>query len=123
MNAHDVIELKKAYEEAIVEQIATTLKVPQQQVAANWSLEQTIVDLRLFDNNNNITNFHFQYTDDNFIISTSSYQAVVSGEMVVGIVASTATVNLYTLEAIRTIISKVVNSGVNEDVSEGEKDA
>jgi hypothetical protein len=123
MNAQDVKELKKTYEEAIVEQIATALKVQPQQITANWSLEQTTVDLRLFDNNNNITNFQFQYTDDNFVISTSSYQAVLSGEMVVGIVAGTATVNLYTLEAIRTIINGVVNSSVNEEKCEGEADA
>ena len=122
MNAQDVKELKKAYEETIVKQITAALKVQEQQVAANWSLEKTTVDLKLFDNNN-ITNFHFQYTDDNFIISTSSYQPVLSGEMVVGIIAGTATVNLYTLEVVRTIIKKAINSGVNEDVSEGEKDA
>ena len=122
MNAQDVKELKKSYEEAIVKQIATALKVQEQQVTANWSLEKTIVDLRLFDNNN-ITSFHFQYTDDNFVISTTSYQAVLSGEMVVGIIAGTATVNLYTLEVIRAIINKVINTGVNEDTSEDKADA
>ena len=122
MNINDVKQLKTRYEQMIKDSIAQMLQIQQQDIAVEWKLEQTTVTLSLYDKNS-IVNFVFQYTENDFVITTSSYKPVMQNNMVVGIIASDATINLATIEAVRNAISNVLSHGINEDKTEGEPDA
>lgn len=122
MNINDIKQMKDHYELAIKNAIAEALNIQDNAISVDWTLEQTTVNLMLYGQNN-ITRFVFKYSEKDFVITTMSYQPVVENEMVLGIVAGTATINLATIEAIRNIIDNVLNEGVNEDNCEGEADA
>ena len=122
MNINDIKQMKEHYELAIKNTIAEVLKIQDNAISVDWTLEQTIVNLTVYGQNN-ITHFVFKYSENDFVITTMSYQPVMENEMVLGIVAGTATINLITIETIRDIIADVLNKGVNEDNCEGEPDA
>jgi hypothetical protein len=122
MNIKDVKQLKTQYEQMIKDSIVQMLQIQQQDITVEWELERTTVMLSLYDKNS-IVNFVFQYTENDFVITTSSYKPVMQNNMVVGIIASDATINLATIEAIRNAISDVLSHGINEDNCEGEPDA
>ena len=122
MNINDVKQLKTQYEQMIKDSIAQMLQIEQQDITVEWELEQTTAALSLYSKNS-IVNFVFQYTENDFVITASSYKPVMQNNMVVGIIASDATINLATIEAIRNAITNVLSRGINEDNCEGEPDA
>ena len=122
MNINDIKQMKDHYELAVKNAIAEVLNIQDNAISVDWSLEQTIVNLMLYGQDN-ITRFVFKYSEKDFVIKTMSYQPVVENEMVLGIVAGTAIINLATIETIRNIIDNVLNEGINEDNCEGEADA
>lgn len=122
MNINDIKQMKDHYELTIKNTIAEVLNIQDTAISVDWTLEQTTVSLMLYSQNN-ITHFIFKYSEKDFVITTMSYQPVMENEMVLGIVANTATINLATIETIRDIIRDILNQGINEDNSEGEVDA
>ena len=129
MNINDVKELKQKYQQELVKRIANMLNLSVENIAAEWSLERTIVSVKLI-NDSTITNFIFDWNGTEFIIHTSSYQISMQGELPIGITIGSAAISLNTINAVFDAIIDVLNNSTDEHASdcscekcEGKKDA
>lgn len=119
MNINDVKELKQKYQQELVERVAGLLGLSAESVMADWSLERTMVSVKLV-NNNTITNFVFDWDGAEFVIHTSSYQLAMQGDLPIGITASSAAISLNTIHAIFDAVVDVLNGSTDEDASDGD---
>lgn len=125
MNINDVKQLKTYYETELKNRIAKLLGLNSETITTDWTLERTIISVSA-SQQNTITNFSFEYNGTDFIIRTTSYQAVAQNNIIVGIIAGSATISLNTIHAIFDTVVEVLNTSINKndsDCAEGEQNA
>ena len=117
MNSNDVKQLKLHYETQLQEKLSKTLNLRPEAINANWTLNSTVVSI-VINQATVLTNFVFEYVDDNLIIHTSSYEIMSYNGVPKGIVANSATIGLNTIHDIFDIIKEVLDSAINEDTND-----
>ena len=123
MNVNDVKQLKEYYETQLQTKLSALLGLQPESIYADWSLERTVITIETI-NQNILANYIFEYDGANFMIRSSAYQVVANNSnRTIGIVASTATINLNTIHAIFDIVVEVINSAINEDQNDQNDDA
>lgn len=114
MNVNDVKQLKEYYEAQLQTKLSELLSLTKESVDVNWSLEKTTIAIGM-SSNNMVTNYFFEYDGTNFIIHSSAHQIIIKNNIPVGIITSTATIDLNTIHAIFDTVVEVINSAINED--------
>jgi hypothetical protein len=123
MNINDVKTLKADYESQISSKIVELLKIDEQRVSVNWSLEQTVITVNL-SNESVISTITFTANDKDVIVNIISYRVMMENNVPVGISANGTAISLSAIQAVQDIIKQVLAKGVNEDATEeGEQDA
>lgn len=120
MNINDVKQLKETYEEQLKTRISGLIGLPVEAISADWSLEKTVLKIDV-NQQNTITTFAFEYDGTDFVLHTSSYQMVAQNDILIGVIASVATISLNTIHAIFDTVVDVLNTSINEDKSEEDK--
>ena len=108
MNINDVKQLKQHYQTNLIDKISTLLSISRDNVMADWSLDTTVINVSV-SNQNTITNFTFEYKDNNFLIHSSAYKVVAQGSVPIGIIAESTTIELETIHQIFDIIVDVLS--------------
>lgn len=114
MNINDVKDLKQYYEKTIVTELAKAIGINEDMVTANWTLENTTVNIML-NQENTITSFTFDYDGTEFIIHTSAYSIIANQNVPIGIVNESATISLNTIQLIFDTIVDTLTKSINED--------
>jgi restriction endonuclease len=114
MNVNDVKQLKQHYETQLQTKLSALLGLQAESIHAEWSLEKTIITIKT-NNQNTLVDYIFEYDGTNFVIRSSAYQVVAKNNVLIGVVASVATIDLNTIHAIFDTVVEVINSAINED--------
>lgn len=123
MNINDVKDLKQYYEQTLATALIKLLGLNKEEdtISVNWTLERTNIKITTVSNNT-VTIFDFNYDGTDFIISHSSRQVIMNGQVVSGVIAATSSISLNVIHSIFDVVVSVLNSSINEDNSEPDSD-
>ena len=109
MNKKQMLEMKKAYESALVSQLAQALGLEESKVTAEWSLEQAIINIVQGDDL--ATNIYtFTAKDSNLLLTMMGYKTHKSNNTIIAYEVMPMSIDVATLNALNALIMNVLNS-------------
>ena len=110
MNKELMLEMKKAYESKLSTELASSLGMNAKNVVADWSLDQTVINITQIDNT--ATNIYTLTAKDNNILLTMLGYKIhkAANGAVIAYEAMPMSIDISTLGALNSIITNVLNS-------------
>ena len=109
MNKEQMLEMKKAYENALVTQLAQGLGMEESQITADWSLERAIINITQSDST--ATNIYtFTVRDNNLLLTMAGYKIHKSNNIIAAYEIVPMSIDVNTLNTLNTAIMNILNS-------------
>lgn len=109
MDKEQILEMKKAYENALVIQLAQALGMEESKVTAEWSLEQTVINIVQGDEN--ITNTYiFTAQDNNLLLTMMGYKIHKANNAIIAYEVMPMSIDIATFNALNALIMNILNS-------------
>ena len=110
MNKEQMLEMKKAYENKLSTELASALGMDTKNIVAEWSLDQTVINITQTDNNT--TSIHTLTVKDNNILLTMFGYRIHQGASgaIIAYEATPMSIDISTLGALNSIVMNILNS-------------
>ena len=109
MNKEQILEMKKAYENALITKLAETLGLELSQITAEWSLNQTVINITQGDKS--VANVYtFTAQDNNLTLTMMGYRTHTLNNKIIAYEVIPMSINVATLNTLYTLIMNVLNS-------------
>ena len=110
MNKELMLEMKKAYENKLSTELASALGMDVKNVVADWSLDQTVINITQADNT--ATNIYtLTAKDNNISLTMLGYKIHKSANgTIIAYEATPMSIDLTTLDALNGIVTNILNS-------------
>lgn len=110
MNKEQVLEMKKAYESKLSTELASALGMDAKNVVADWSLDQTVINITQADNTS--TNIYTLTARDNNVLLTMLGYKIhkAANGAIIAYEATPMSIDMSTLGALNDIVTNILNS-------------
>ena len=110
MNKEQVLEMKKAYESKLSTELASALGMDAKNVVADWSLDQTVINITQADNT--VTNIYTLTAKDNNVLLTMLGYKIhkAANGAIIAYEATPMSIDMSTLGALNDIVTNILNS-------------
>jgi hypothetical protein len=110
MNKELILEMKKAYESKLSTELASALGMDTKNVVADWSLDQTVINITQVDNT--ATNIYtLTAKDNNILLTMLGYKTHKSANgAIIAYEATPMSIDIATFGALNSIVMNILNS-------------
>ena len=110
MNKELILEMKKAYENKLSTELASALGMDTKNVVADWSLDQTVINITQADNT--ATNIYTLTAKDNSILLTMLGYKIhkAANGAIIAYEATPMSIDIATFGALNSIVMSILNS-------------
>ena len=110
MNKELILEMKKAYESKLSAELASALGMDTKNVVADWSLDQTVINITQVDNT--ATNIYTLTAKDNNILLTMLGYKIhkAANGAIIAYEATPMSIDIATLGALNSIVMNILKS-------------
>lgn len=110
MNKELILEMKKAYESKLSAELASALGMDTKNVVADWSLDQTVINITQVDNT--ATNIYtLTAKDNNILLTMLGYKIHKSANgAIIAYEAMPMSIDMATFGALNSIVMNILNS-------------
>ena len=110
MNKELILEMKKAYENKLSTELASALGMDTKNVVADWSLDQTVINITQADNT--ATNIYTLTAKDNSILLTMLGYKIhkAANGAIIAYEATPMSIDIATFGAHNSIVMSILNS-------------
>jgi hypothetical protein len=109
MNKEQILEMKKAYENALVIQLAQALGMEESKVTAEWSLEQTVINIVQGDEIATNT-YTLTAKDNNLLLTMMGCKIHKSNNVIIAYEVMPMSIDIATFNALNALIMNILNS-------------